>query len=249
MPRVWCTSSAIRPRVSRSGTPRVCVTRRHAPPVRSGMTLLELMAALVLTGIMATVGTAAFSSIIDHRQVLQNATVEVERAAATREMLQSWVSAGTIQFQQGGGPNVRQRATSSRNATQPTGGVTAAVTDGDELTFTTSAHTPAQTADTRVRLFIDTDESTPETGLTMEYQANTFSPLARLQLDSTITIMTVEILDSRTNRWVPSKEAATVRPLAVRLTFVAEEGKYLSPLLQVPFVFRVGDPSTPVGAR
>lgn len=224
---------------------------RYVRPTRArtGMTLLELMAALVLTGIMATVGTAAFSSIINHRQVIQNATVEVERAAATRELLQSWVSAGTIQLQQGGGPNVRQRGSISRNLAQQTGGVTAAITNGDELTFFTSAVTPAQTADTRVRLFIDTDESTPEHGLTMEYQANTATPLARLQLDSTITAMTVELLDIRTNRWVPSQEAATVRPLAVRLTFVAEEGKYLAPLLQLPFVFRVGDPSAPVGAR
>lgn len=213
------------------------------------MTLLELMAALVLTGIMATVGTAAFSSIIDHRTVIQNATVEVERAAATRELLHSWVSAGTIQLQMGGGPNVRQRRSISRSIAQQTGGVTAAITDGDELSFFTSALTPAQTPDTRVRLFIDTDESTPEHGLTMEYQASTGTPLARLQLDSTITAMTVEILDTRTNRWVPSKEAATVRPLAVRLTFVAEEGKYLAPLLQLPFVFRVGDPTAPVGAR
>lgn len=213
------------------------------------MTLLELMAAIVLTGIMATVGTAAFTSIIDHRTIIQTATVEVERAAATRDLLQSWIAAGTIQLQLGGGPRVRGRASIRQNVSQGMAGVTAAVIDGDELTFTTTAPTPALSAETRVRLFIDTDESTPERGLTMEFQPSTATPLQRLELDSAITKMTVEILDERTNRWVPAKEAATVRLRAVRLTFSPEEGQVMPALLQLPFVFRLGDPAASTAIR
>ena len=212
---------------------------------RAGMTLLELMAAIVLTGIMATVGTAAFTSIIDHRTTIHTATVEVERAAATRDLLQSWVAGGTIQMQLGGGPQVSNRGSISRNAPQEIVGVVAAVIEGDQLNFTTTGPTPALSAETRVRLFIDTDESTPERGLTMEFQPSTATPLQRLQLDSAITMMTVEMLDVRTNRWVPSKEAATVQPRAVRVTFTPEEGQVMPALLQLPFVFRVGDPAAP----
>jgi len=213
---------------------------------RRGMTLIELIAAILLTGIMATVGTAAFTSIVDHREDIRRSTVETERAAATRELLRAWIVAGTIQLQLGGGPNVRARAAA---VSQRAGGVTAAVTAGDELTFTTTAPTPGLSAQTRVRLFIDDDENTPERGLTIEFQASTATPLQRLELDSTIKVMEVEILDRRTNRWYPSKEAATVQPLAVRLTFSPEEGETIPALLRLPFVFRIGDSTQPLAER
>ena len=221
--------------------------RRRLLRERAGMTLIELIAAILLTSIMSLAGTAAFMSIVDHRSVIRTATVEVERAAAMREMLRTWIVSGTIQLQLGGGPGGRNRA--PRTVRQPIGGVTAVVTDGDELTFTTTAATPSLAAQTRVRLFIDTDESTPEQGLSIEYQYSAGFPLQRQELDSTIKVMTVEILDRRTNRWVPSKEAATVQPLAVRLTFSPPEGETMPALMQLPYVFRIGDSSQPMVGR
>jgi prepilin-type N-terminal cleavage/methylation domain-containing protein len=215
---------------------------------RSGMTLIELIAAILLTSLMSLAGTAAFTSIVDHRDVIRTATVDVERAAAMREMLRTWIVSGTIQLQLGGGPRGQNQA-ANRAVRRPLLGVTAAVTDGDELTFTTTAPTPTLSFSTRVRLFIDTDENTPEQGLAIEYQYNTAMPLQRLELDSTIKVMTVEILDRRTNRWFPSKEAATVQPLAVRLTFSPPEGETMPDLLQLPFVFRIGDPAQPMVGR
>lgn len=214
---------------------------------RAGMTLIELIAAIVLTGIMATAGTAAFTTIVDKRERIRTATVEVERAAATREMLRSWIVAGTIQLQLGGGPRLPSTATANRS--RPIAGVAPAVVTGDALTFTTTAPTPVSSSQTRVRLFIDDDENTPENGLTIEFHANTAMPLQRLELDSIIKVMTVEILDRRTNRWFPMVEAATVQPLAVRLTFSPAEGQTMPALLQLPFVFRIGDPSQPVAGR
>ena len=61
--------------------------------------------------------------------------------------------------------------------------------------------------------------------------------------------MTVEILDRRTNRWVSSREAATVQPLAVRLTFSPAEGETMPALMQLPYVFRIGDSSQPMVGR
>lgn len=221
---------------------------RPTTRARRGMTLIELIAAILLTSIMSLAGTAAFMSIVDHRDAIRTATVDVERAAAMREMLRTWIVSGTIQLQLGGGPRGQNQA-GNRAFRQPLGGVTAAVTDGDELTFTTTAPTPTLSVQTRVRLFIDTDENTPEQGLAIEYQYNTAMPLQRLELDSTIKVMTVEILDRRTNRWFPSKEAATVQPLAVRLTFSPPEGETMPALLQLPFVFRIGDSAQPMVGR
>lgn len=41
---------------------------------RRGMTLMELVIGLAITGIMAAAGVAAFGSIIDHRRVIHDAS-------------------------------------------------------------------------------------------------------------------------------------------------------------------------------
>ena len=211
---------------------------------RKGMTLMELVVAIALTGMMAAAGAATFASIIDHRRVIRESTVATERAAALREMVRTWVVSSSIQIQQGGGPrglasSGRGRGGSSANLI--TGGVTAAAQTGDELTFTTSAMTPIPSANTRVRLFIDGDPNTTEHGLTIEYQGGNATPLQRMQLDSTIGVLTVEYLDNRTGRWYPAVQAATIQPIAMRFMFGAAEGDSIPRLLQLPFVFRMGD--------
>jgi type II secretory pathway pseudopilin PulG len=206
------------------------------------MTLMELVVAIALTGMMAAAGAATFASIIDHRRVIRESTVATERAAALREMVRTWVVSSSIQIQQGGGP--RGMASARSRGSSPsliTGGVTAAVQTGDELTFTTSAMTPTPSANTRVRLFIDNDPNTPEQGLAIEYQGGNATPLRRMQLDSTIGVLTVEYLDNRTGRWYPAVQAATIQPIAMRFAFGAAEGDSIPRLLQLPFVFRMGD--------
>ena len=49
---------------------------------RAGMTLMELVVALLIMAMMATMGGMAFRSIIDHRRDIVQATVTTERAAA-----------------------------------------------------------------------------------------------------------------------------------------------------------------------
>jgi prepilin-type N-terminal cleavage/methylation domain-containing protein len=206
-----------------------------------GMTLMELVVAIAITGMMAVAGAATFSSIIDHRRVIRESTVSTERAAALREMIRTWMAAGTVQIQQGGGP--RGLASSTRMAARPgmAQGVTAAASTGDELTINTTALTPTPAASTRIRLFVDGDDKTPEHGLAMEYQGSSASPLERRQLDSTIGMMTVEFLDNRTGRWYGASQAATIQPIAVRFAFAAAEHDSIPRLLQLPFVFRIGD--------
>lgn len=208
---------------------------------RTGMTLMELVVAIAITGMMAAAGAATFSSIIDHRRVIRESTVATERAAALREMIRSWLAAGQVQIQQGGGP--RGMGGSARISSRPgvPMGVTAAATTGDELTINTTALTPISAASTRIRLFVDGDDNTPEHGLTMEYQGSNASPLQRRQLDSTIGVMTVEFLDNRTGRWFGASQAATIRPIAVRFAFGAAEQDSIPRILQLPFVIRMGD--------
>jgi Tfp pilus assembly protein FimT len=217
------------------------------------MTLMELMVGIVITGAVALIGGATFNSIIEHRRVILEANAEVERAAALREMLRTWIGSGTIQITTGGATarGVRGATVTRPTIATPTSStvpaITAAASTGDELTFVTNALTPIQTSSTRVRLFVDMDPNTPETGLTIEYQSavqTQASPLQRRQLDSTIVAMSVEFLDQTTGIWYPYSEAATIRPMAASLYFPPVDNYYVPPLLQYPLLFVMGAPAT-----
>jgi prepilin-type N-terminal cleavage/methylation domain-containing protein len=213
-----------------------------------GMTLIELMVALMILGLAAASGAAAFESIIDHRRVVRQASVSTERAAALRSMLRGWLAAGTVQIQRGGVPRLGGRAGAS--ATPALGNnttTTAAEAAGDELSFITSAPSPAMQQNVRIRLYVDADPATPEKGLSIEFQQSTATPLQRRMLDSSIDSITVEFLDTRTNRWYEAAQAATITPRAVRVTLLGTQGKQLPALLQVPLVLPIGNTVTLTG--
>ncbi len=215
---------------------------------RSGMTLIELVIAITILAMMVTGGSVAFGTIIDRQQTIRYASAEVERAASMREMLRQWILQGEPQIQQGGvprgaraGAQVAPVALGSRAGSASTAGVTAAASTGNELTIVTSAPNPLMTSNVRIRIFVDTDDSTPERGLTIEYQASTQTPLMRRELDSTIGDLTVEFYDQRTSRWIPSTEAATGTPIALRITMIPADGFVLPRLLTLPLTVVFGE--------
>jgi prepilin-type N-terminal cleavage/methylation domain-containing protein len=222
---------------------------------RGGMTLMELVIALVITGMMAVMGTATLSSIIDHRRSILTGTGELERASALRDQIRTWMLSGTVQIVSGGASAGLGRRAAPIAAPQiaapptttgmsgigtSTPAITAAVAGGDEITFVTTAQNPADSPTARMRLFIDADPSTPETGLTLEYQASTATPLQRIQLEPTIGVLKVEFLDQRTNQWFESTQAAAITPIAVRLTMQPYDGGRLPGILQLPLIFPMG---------
>lgn len=220
----------------------------HHSRKRSGVTLMELIVALTITGLMAAVGSIAFGTVIDSKRVVKESTSDTERASALRESLRLWLLPATVMIQRGSPPRIGTAATAGRagagvNPTAttrtPNGAqaVSAAASTGDEITFTTTAPNPANSPNARMRLFIDGDEATPEHGLTLEYQVSQQTPLQRRQLDSTVTSMKVEYLDQRTNRWFAASDPSATTPKALRLTLLPSEDSPLSPLLQVPLVF------------
>jgi prepilin-type N-terminal cleavage/methylation domain-containing protein len=223
---------------------------------RRGMTLMELVVALVITGMMAAMGAATFSSIIDHRRIILTSTGELERASALRDQLRTWMRSGAVQLQTGGVPRGLGRGTSSAAPTTAASPITsgssgsgstangsaisAAVASGDEITFVTTAPNPANAPSVRMRLFVDGDASTPETGLTLEYQASTSTPLVRVELERSIGVLKVEFLDQRTNQWFESTQASAITPIAVRLSMQPYDGGRLPGILQLPMIFPMG---------
>lgn len=217
--------------------------------VRWGMTLMELVIGLAITGMMAAAGAAAFASVIDHRRTIQTSAISLERATALRGMIQSWLYAGTVQIQRGGGPRGLNTAGSlpsfqfgTRSVTNNAASVSAAQAAGDEITFTTTAPNPAGLGTVRIRMYIDADANTPEKGLTIEYQPNAQQPLVRRMLDSTIDTLKVEFLDTRTHRWIHSSEASTLSQWrAYRITLLHGDHGPLPPILEIPMIFPASD--------
>ncbi len=217
---------------------------------RRGMTLMELVVGLAITGMMAAMGAAAFGSIVDHHKIILRSTSEMERASALREQIRSWLISGSIQLNTGGAPGRGLGRTvifPSAAAASPlmngssANGITAAAAAGDEITFVTTAPNPADAPSVRMRLFVDGDANTPESGLTLEYQPSTNTPLKRIQLEPSIGILTVEYLDQRTNRWIESTQVAAFTPIAVRITMQPYDGGKIQPILQLPIIFPMGN--------
>lgn len=233
--------------------------------VRRGMTLMELTIALVITGLMAAAGASTFATIIDHQRDIVRATASVERGAALRETIHSWLVSGNILISSGGLPQMGTRNTGaaagrggspalsplqtvtpggSSTGTAPT--ITAAQAIGDELDFTTTAPNPADAPQARMRLFIDGDVSSTETGLTLEYQASTQAPLQRIELEPSIDSMVVEYLDTRTNLWYPASEASTIQPRAMRLTLLSTT-TLLPGIVTLPMIVPMGQQPAGLG--
>jgi hypothetical protein len=209
------------------------------------MTLMELVIGLAITGMMAAVGAGAFSSIVDHRKTIAESAITTERAGAQREMIRSWIYAGNIQLQRGGGPRGLQRGAAAAlgggaSRMNNVAAVSAAQAAGDELIFQTNAINPSLLGNVRIRMYVDADANTPETGLTIEYQPSAQLPLVRKMLDSAIDTLKVEYLDARTNRWFPATETATIQPKAARVWFHSTDPKS-SPIVEVPMLFVIGN--------
>ena len=54
---------------------------------RPGMTLMELVIALTILALVATMGGEAFATLIDRQATIRTASADVERAAALRDTL------------------------------------------------------------------------------------------------------------------------------------------------------------------
>jgi len=218
------------------------------PRARSGMTLMELVIGLAITGMMALVGGSAFSSIIDHKKTIREASVTTERAATLRETIRSWGLSGNVRLLIGGGPRGLTRGigattpNTGRGATNNFQASAQAKAIGDEITFGgVTAINPAMQPGVTIRLYIDGDENTVEHGLTMEYQPNGNQPLQRRMLDTTIDSLHVDYLDGSTGRWIGASQAATIGQLrAIRLSFVPNPRIPFSPILLEPLIFTNG---------
>ncbi len=216
------------------------------------MTLLELVVAITVLALLATGGAMAFGTVIDQQEVIRTASADVERAAALRETIRQWILQGEPQIQRGGVPRggrgggaggmqLASVAPGARGGSASTAGVTAAASTGNELTVVTSGPNPLMAGNVTIRIFVDADDNTPEQGLAIEYRASAQTPLMRRELDPSVGDLVIEFYDQRTGRWIPSTEASTGQPIALRVAMVPAEGYALPRLLTLPTTIVFGE--------
>ena len=195
----------------------------------SGMTLLELVVGLTVTGVALTAGFGALSLIGDRREQALQAVNAVARAAAQREALTSWV-AGARLMPDESGPQFRGLD-----------GAAGEIPD-DDVTLLTTAATPLGQGETLMRLYVDRDSATPERGLTAAFAAWTGhrgpGTALRVALDSSVAGLDVRYVTGLRGRreWLPGWVSSTVLPAGVELRFVARAADSLPPLLGLPIL-------------
>ena len=190
-----------------------------------GMTLLELIVGLTVTGMAASAGVAALATLGDRRHQADDAVATIARTAGQREEIASWIAGARLVAEEGG-PQFRGLD-----------GVQGRV-PRDEIAFLTTSATPLGSGETIVRLYVDRDTTTPEQGLIATFEEWRGGRTARVQLDPSVAGMDVRYLSGVLGgrKWLPSWISSTVVPVAVEVRLLAAANDSLQPLLRLPIV-------------
>lgn len=192
---------------------------------QAGLTLVELVVSLAVTGFALAAGYGAFATIADLRASANEASEESLRAAAIRHDLREWL-AGARLTADPGGPSFR--GLDGENEDQP----------DDVLEFLSSAMTPIESQETVVRLFVDRSEETSERGLVAEIIEWRGPARTTIEIEPRVGTLESRYLSTVTGdrRWLPSWISSSVLPRAVELRLMPEAGDSLPALLALPML-------------
>jgi len=207
---------------------------------RRGTTVLELVVALVVTGVVATVGASAFEQVIARRSQVLQATTLTERDSALRTLLREWIDSGSPEQ-----PAVTRRFEAAflraREIPRIPGAraiplAIPARSDGDALYFSTTVVTMASAPTVRVRLYVDDDPDTAERGLTLEYQRVNGQAYTRQQLEPSVRGLRVTYLEATTRQWRTQSQLSSAPVLAARVELLHADSQR-SRLMSLPLTF------------
>jgi prepilin-type N-terminal cleavage/methylation domain-containing protein len=194
---------------------------------RPGLTAIELVVALAITGLAASIGTATLALLSDRRASLREVSSATEHAAAVRRTLVAWLEGthGALSPLSGNSASSFQLLDLANRGRAT-----------DQLFFTTSADTPLGTGEALVRLYVDADDRTPERGLVAELTSWAGGPATRVQLDSTVVELDIHCLTDLLGsyRWVPAYLSSQVVPRGIELRLRSARVEELHPLLRLP---------------
>jgi prepilin-type N-terminal cleavage/methylation domain-containing protein len=195
---------------------------------RRGLTLIELLVALTITGLVMAAGYAALSTLIDHRARVMSATDAVATGAEKRRMLIDWLRGARLDVQ--GDANFEGLPGDAEDRPD------------DALTFVTNTPTPVSLDQTIVRLYIDRDNKTPEFGLTAALSDRRGGAARRIEIDRHVTGLEIRYLSGMFGKraWLESWVSATVLPSAVRVVASSEQPDSMPSLLRPAIVVPLG---------
>ena len=200
--------------------------------VRRGITVLELMIALTLVALVASIGTATLSLFSQEERYRRAANDDLVRELAIRRTIVAWL----------------EGAHAAPGASNTGAAAGLQLIDGtqhgraaDILVFTTAARTPLGVGETTVALRVGTNDRAPQVGLTAELTSWPGGPSMRLLLDSAVVAMNVRCLTNLLGgrRWVPSWLSTSVLPRGIDLQLHGARPGALSPVLEMPIVVAV----------
>lgn len=193
---------------------------------RAGMTLIELVVALVVAGLALASGYQAYATISDRRLVAVTRSDEVTRAFNLRIMIANWLSNARLTVEE---DEVVFRSIDDRKQRDEP--------PRADLVFLTSARTSVSNHGTIVHLFVAHDSGGGR-GLMADLAEWRGRRHVLRQLEPSVNGVSAEFVASignpaeRTSSWVSS----TILPASVRLRFSAAASDSLEPLLRIPLV-------------
>lgn len=197
---------------------------------RAGMTLIELVVALTITGAAIASGYEAYATIADHRSIAAERADSIGRAFVLRATLIGWLSDARLTVEED------EAVFRAVDGERRLGRGDAPTSD---LVFLTSARSPVGNRGTVVHLFVAHDSG--GNGLTADLSEWRGRRTRRLMLEPSIDGLSIEFLSDlgkgseATTSWVSS----TILPAAVRLRFSSSRPGVLAPLLQLPLTVRL----------
>ena len=192
---------------------------------RRGMTLLELIVGLTITGLVITAGFASVAALGDRRGQLEAAMDAVAHEANARPEIIAWVAGATLVADEGG-PQFRGLDGVHDD------------TPDDQLTFLTTSRTPLGAGNVLVRLYVDRSDATPERGLVAAFAEWRGTATTRVEIDPRVQGLDIRYLSRIYIRqgWLPSWISSTLMPAGVELRALPAAGDGLPPLLRLPIV-------------
>jgi type II secretory pathway component PulJ len=192
------------------------------------LTLVELLVALSITGLVMVSGYGALSAMVDHRAHVMAATDAVASASSKRRMLEGWFRGARLSVD----GDEKFEGLHGVDQDRP----------DDALTFVTNAPTPLGIGETIVRVYIDRDDKTPERGLTVALTDRKGSTPRRMEVDPRATALDIRYLSGVFGKraWLDSWVSTSVLPSAVRITMASEEPDSLPSLLRPAIVVPLG---------
>jgi prepilin-type N-terminal cleavage/methylation domain-containing protein len=190
-----------------------------------GFTLMEVLIGLTVAALALTAGFATLGFITDTNKPVDVASALALKGATTRNLLTEWL--GEARYRVG------RRGMTFQGLDDEVYG-----TETDEIIFPTTASTPLGVGTTVVRLFIDDDNDTPESGLVAELTELPADEPRVVELIPEVGSLEIRYLlpiEGTTGEWVDGWISNRL-PRAIELLLGPTRYDTLPPLLRYPLL-------------